>query len=244
MGICTVIAAHNAADTIARAVKSALAEPETAEVIVVDDASADGTAARARAADDSSGRLKILTQPANAGPSAARNRAIAESKAPWIAILDADDFFLPERFKRLLALESDADFIADDIGQVFEGAIDGSRKSLLGLEQLPIGKNRTSSSPLAGEVRRGGEKPGISVNDQQTGKASSSVTPPPLTPPARGGEQRVPKPTREGRGIMCAHLSCALPNVSISQLYQHIHDLRSHCSWPACFPADTGTPPY
>jgi succinoglycan biosynthesis protein ExoU len=130
--VAVIIAAHNAAATIARAVASALAEPEVAEVVVVDDASADDTPARARDADDGSGRLKILVQPENAGPSAARNRAIGESTAPWIGILDADDFFLPGRIARLLACAAKSDLVADDIGQVAEDALDGPRKSLLG----------------------------------------------------------------------------------------------------------------
>jgi succinoglycan biosynthesis protein ExoU len=65
--IGVVIAAWNAAPTIGRAIASALVQPEVAEVIVVDDASADETMAAALAADD--------------GPAAARNRAIAESEA-------------------------------------------------------------------------------------------------------------------------------------------------------------------
>jgi len=130
--IAILIPAYNAARTIARAAQSALAEAEVGEVIVVDDASTDTTADAARAADDGSGRLKLLVQPQNAGPSAARNRAIGESTAPWIGILDADDFFLPGRMKRLLSFANSADLIADDIGQVNEDAIDGPRKSLLG----------------------------------------------------------------------------------------------------------------
>jgi len=104
-----------------------------AEVLVVDDASTDDSAAQAREADDGSGRLKILTQPRNAGPSAARNRGIRESSAPWIALLDADDFFLPGRIKRLFAFADKADFIADDIGQVSENAVEGARRDLLGV---------------------------------------------------------------------------------------------------------------
>lgn len=131
--VSILIPAYNAAATVARAVKSALVEPEAAEVIVVDDASSDATADAARAADDGSGRLKILTQPRNAGPAAARNRALRESTAAWVGILDADDFFLPGRLQRLLALADRADLIADDIGQVDENAVDGPRKSLLGI---------------------------------------------------------------------------------------------------------------
>jgi succinoglycan biosynthesis protein ExoU len=130
--ISLLLPAYNAAGTIARAVRSALAEHDAAEVIVIDDASGDGTAAAARAADDGSGRLKILSLIANAGPAAARNRGIRESSGEWIGILDADDFFLPGRLKNLLALADRADLIADDAAQVDENNIDGPRKSLLG----------------------------------------------------------------------------------------------------------------
>ena len=79
--------------TTPRAVASALKQPETAEVVVVDDASGDdgATLRAAEAADDGSGRLKVFALPRNAGPSAARNAAIRASKAAWIAILDSDD---------------------------------------------------------------------------------------------------------------------------------------------------------
>jgi succinoglycan biosynthesis protein ExoU len=82
--------------------------------VVVDDASTDSTVDAARAADDGSGRLEVVAQPANAGPAAARNRAIALSTAPVIAILDADDRFVPGRLGTLLAVP-DWDIVADDI---------------------------------------------------------------------------------------------------------------------------------
>ena len=102
--------------------------------MVVDDASTDNTAAIALSCGDGSGRLKVLRQPANAGPSAARNRAIRESSAEWIGILDADDFFLAGRIQSLLNYSAEADLIADDMWQVDEKDINGPRKSLLGKE--------------------------------------------------------------------------------------------------------------
>lgn len=113
-GICVVVAAMDAAGTIGRAVRSALAEPEVAEVIVVDDGSADDTAAAAMQADDGSGRLRVERLAENRGPSAARNLALDRATAPFIAILDSDDMILPGRFARLLAVP-DWDLIADNI---------------------------------------------------------------------------------------------------------------------------------
>jgi succinoglycan biosynthesis protein ExoU len=115
--ICVIIAAKNAADTIGLAVASALREEAVSEVVVVDDGSSDGTAGAAHALDDGTGRLKIISFEKNRGPSAARNAAIAQSSAPLIAILDADDFFFPGRFAPMLS-EADWDFIADNIAFV------------------------------------------------------------------------------------------------------------------------------
>lgn len=112
--VCVVVPAHDAEATVGRAVASALGEPEVAEVLVVDDASRDDTAGAARAADDGTGRLTVVRLDANAGPAAARNVAIARSRSPLIALLDADDAFAPGRLGRLLA-EDDWDLIADDI---------------------------------------------------------------------------------------------------------------------------------
>ncbi|UCI07724.1 glycosyltransferase family 2 protein [Mesorhizobium sp. B1-1-8] len=112
--VCVIIAARNAARTIPAAIASALREAEVAEVVVVDDASTDDTQDVARAADDGSGRLSVIRLDVNRGPSFARNAAIKASKSPFLSILDADDFFLEGRFRRLFA-SLDWDFAADNI---------------------------------------------------------------------------------------------------------------------------------
>ncbi len=134
--ICVVIAARNASSTIERAVASALAEPETAEVVVVDDGSTDATSAAAQAADDGSGRLRILRFEKNRGPAAARNAAIACSSSPFIAILDADDFFLPGRFGRLLS-ENEWDFVADNIAFIEESRVTGTPPTIPAFHPQP-----------------------------------------------------------------------------------------------------------
>jgi len=112
--IVVIIAAYNAADTIDRAIQSALIQPEVAEVIVIDDASQDDTVRVANASGGSDSRLRVISQTINSGPSAARNAAIRESSSPLISILDADDMFLPGRFTQLLQTK-DWDFVADNI---------------------------------------------------------------------------------------------------------------------------------
>lgn len=111
-----VIAAMNAQLTIARAVRSALDQTHVTEVVVVDDASTDATEAVTRSADDGSGRLRVLRLLHNRGPAAARNLALKVSATPFVALLDADDYFMPGRIARLLAdAPAEWDFLADDI---------------------------------------------------------------------------------------------------------------------------------
>jgi succinoglycan biosynthesis protein ExoU len=119
--VAVVIAARDAEATIARAIHSALAETETAEVVLVDDGSRDGTARRAAACEDGSGRLQVVRQE-NAGPSSARNAGLALTSAPIWCVLDADDAFVPGRFGRLFeAAGADWDLAADAVQFVAPG---------------------------------------------------------------------------------------------------------------------------
>jgi succinoglycan biosynthesis protein ExoU len=158
-----VIAAYNAEATIARAIRSALAEPEVAEVCVVDDASSDATAEIVRACDPGDGRLIMLRQSVNAGPSAARNAAIEATRAPWIGVLDADDYLLAGRTRALLAHAGEADLIADALVRVPDGgdAAPPAPTALLGapetltLENFVLG----NLSPRKGALEHGYLKP-------------------------------------------------------------------------------------
>lgn len=93
--------AYNAADTIGAAMDSALAQdwPQV-EIVIVDDASSDETAAviQGKAARNSS--IKLFTQLENKGVAAVRNRIIAEAKGEFIAFFDDDDVSVPERLRR------------------------------------------------------------------------------------------------------------------------------------------------
>ena len=123
--VSIVIPAYNAEAYIAKAIYSALAQTETdLEVIVVDDASEDQTVAVAKAILDP--RVQIITNPNNGGAGAARNQAIRVAKGDWIALLDADDWFSPERLEKLFQVSHiwpAADLIADDIYFIEEYAV-------------------------------------------------------------------------------------------------------------------------
>ncbi len=112
--VAVIIAAYNVAETIGKAVASALAQPETAEVIVVDDASRDDTHLAAHTAASGDPRLTVIRNQINMGPARSRNIAISQTSAPYIAILDGDDFLLEKRFEKIFA-ETGWDFCADNI---------------------------------------------------------------------------------------------------------------------------------
>jgi hypothetical protein len=102
--VSVVIPAFNAAATIAESLRSALAQTwRELELIVVDDGSSDGTAAVAEAAAAADPRVVILRRPRSGGPSAARNAGIARASGSFVAPLDADDLWHPEKIERQMA---------------------------------------------------------------------------------------------------------------------------------------------
>ncbi|NDV01339.1 glycosyltransferase family 2 protein [Pseudoroseicyclus tamaricis] len=115
--VAVLIAAHNAAATLERAIRSALAEAETSEVIVVDDASSDTTRQLAEAEGARDPRVRVIGLDNNVGPGEARNIALGSATALYVAILDSDDMFLPGRLGALLKA-AEWDLVADNIAFV------------------------------------------------------------------------------------------------------------------------------
>jgi succinoglycan biosynthesis protein ExoO len=164
-GVTVIIAAYNAAPFLSRAVNSALEQTcLPLEILIIDDCSLDGTAevARELAARDSRIRLVCLNE--NRGPAGARNAGIDQARGEWIAVLDADDAFLPDRIERLMkiARESNADVVADNF--VWYAAADGSfgRPGLSpspGIELVDKEKYVSQARPFAREADWGLLKP-------------------------------------------------------------------------------------
>lgn len=92
--VSVIIPTYNRADVIAEAIESVLTQTIPAyEVIVVDDGSTDKTAEVLSRFGD---KILVIRQ-ANAGVSSARNVGINAATGDWIAFLDSDDIWLPDR---------------------------------------------------------------------------------------------------------------------------------------------------
>jgi glycosyltransferase involved in cell wall biosynthesis len=95
--ISVVIPCYNAARFLAETLRSVLAQTRPPfEVIVVDDGSVDESAAVAKRFG---APVRVIRQP-NQGESAARNRGIDGATGEWVAFLDADDVWAPEKLAR------------------------------------------------------------------------------------------------------------------------------------------------
>lgn len=122
MDVSVVIPCYNRAGIVGQAIGSVLNQTlPPKEVIVVDDGSTDESADVAASFGDS---VKVIrTQ--NRGPSAARNTGIAEARGEWVAFLDSDDFWVPD--KLALQYEASKAFPTSDLifcdTAVFEGSV-------------------------------------------------------------------------------------------------------------------------
>lgn len=101
--VSVVIPAYNSGKYLARTIDSVLAQTRSAdEIIVVDDGSTDDTESVAKSYVN---KIRYIHQE-NAGPSAARNTGIRAAKYDWIAFLDSDDQWLPEKLELQIELLS------------------------------------------------------------------------------------------------------------------------------------------
>ncbi|HMA13944.1 MAG: glycosyltransferase family 2 protein, partial [Bacteroidota bacterium] len=147
-----VIPAYNAEATLAAAVASAQSQTlADIEILIVDDASGDGTAALARRLAAADPRVRLIEAGHNRGPAGARNLGLEAAAGEWIALLDADDAFEPERLAHLVSLarHCDADLLADNL--LLE-AMDGRSEAMLPPAELPDCTPVTAADFLLGNL--------------------------------------------------------------------------------------------
>lgn len=98
--VSVIMPAYNSGDYIEAAIDSVLNQTyRNLELIIYDDASSDDTFLTAQKASERDSRIKIFKGKTNCGVAAARNNAIKEAKGQYLAFLDSDDLWKPEKLE-------------------------------------------------------------------------------------------------------------------------------------------------
>lgn len=155
------VTAFNAADTIERAIRSALSQtwPST-EIVVVDDASTDATPRILARLAQSDPRIRVFRSRRNGGAARARNRILAEARGEFVAFFDDDDASHPERLRLQLQrlAEYERDFAAGAPVICHSARLvmypDGSRR-LEGTMGEKEGRSAPSGLPVARRILMG-----------------------------------------------------------------------------------------
>ncbi|WP_099769017.1 glycosyltransferase family 2 protein [Chryseobacterium sp. 52] len=123
MNISVIIPVYNAEKYVSKAVESALQFPEVLEVILIEDQSPDHALMICQELSLKYERIKLFQHPdkGNHGAGTSRNLGIEKSTGDFIAFLDADDYFLPNRFdaERELFKNPETEGVFNAIGTEF-----------------------------------------------------------------------------------------------------------------------------
>lgn len=98
--VSIIMPSYNTASYIAESIQSVLAQSyKDWELIIVDDCSSDNTdqIVKPLISDE---RIKYIKNEKNSGAAISRNRALQEAKGKWIAFLDSDDLWMPEKLEK------------------------------------------------------------------------------------------------------------------------------------------------
>jgi hypothetical protein len=128
--VSVIIPTYNRVDILPRAVESVLDQQYADfELLVVDDGSTDGTVSMLESYDDP--RLRVISHETNEGASAARNTGIRRANGEFVAFLDSDDEWHPEKLQRQLKRYETAPPSCVAVYCDFEYELDGPTGELL-----------------------------------------------------------------------------------------------------------------
>jgi glycosyltransferase involved in cell wall biosynthesis len=141
--VSVTIPVYKAAEFVQQAVESALAQPQTAEVILVEDHSADNSWEVCKALAAKYDKVHLYRHPdgKNHGCSASRNLAVQKSSCEYIAFLDADDFYLPNRFttaEQMFEADPKLEGVYEAVGMHVEDDVGRQRWLLAGKSVIPL----------------------------------------------------------------------------------------------------------
>ena len=101
LNISVIIPVYNASAFLKKAVESAIQFEEVKEIILVEDGSTDHSLEVCEILENEFGAVKLFQHPdkGNHGAGATRNLGLEKATGDFIAFLDADDYYLPNRFE-------------------------------------------------------------------------------------------------------------------------------------------------
>jgi glycosyltransferase involved in cell wall biosynthesis len=149
--VTVVVPAYNAGRFLAEAIRSAQRQTyERVEILVVDDGSTDDTAEQVHALTAADPRVRLLRQE-NGGVAAARNRGIEAARGAFVAPLDADDLWYPEKLARQVQAMMAAD---ETVGLVYTGweRLEEDGRPVPGSVRAPKGGGEMADRLVLGNV--------------------------------------------------------------------------------------------
>lgn len=107
--VSIIMPSYNTAEYIAASIESVIQQSYPHwELIIVDDCSTDNSVEVIRSFDDS--RIILLQNETNSGAALSRNYALREAKGKWIAFLDSDDLWAPEKLEKQLSFMTENNY--------------------------------------------------------------------------------------------------------------------------------------
>ena len=155
--VSVIIPVYNAEKFVPQAVESALAQPETAEVLLVEDHSPDDSL---RVCEELAGKYPAVKlhrheNGENRGAAASRNLGIRKAGFPYVSFLDADDYYLPGRFaktKDIFLNNEGVDGVYEAIGATFEDEEVKKFFTSVGLREITTIKREVAPGELFGSL--------------------------------------------------------------------------------------------
>ena len=123
--IAVIIPVFNEEKYIVQCLDSCILQTDLVEIITVDDGSTDQSVRIIKDYQEKDSRIQLYRheKEQHLGVSASRNLGVSKATSEWITFLDADDYFLPNRFEELPALDrEDIDGTYENVGSINESS--------------------------------------------------------------------------------------------------------------------------
>ena len=110
--VSIIMPSYNTAQYISKAIKSVINQTYTEwELIIVDDCSTDNTYEILDKEYLENSKIRFFKNPKNYGAAVSRNKALKEARGRWIAFLDSDDLWLPQKLEKQIRFMTKMDTI-------------------------------------------------------------------------------------------------------------------------------------